>query len=389
MTSQSGRGMITRVKPLIMSNRNFILAAVAGVLVLFVLCVALLASTGTLNDPLKPSHNGVFLAVDNSLVEMNQSYGDPPALDEIVSTSDLQPLIVMLYPELDQKYLIIRSVSSSGQGPIPFDAKFREGELLDIRPQHELEPGVYCLVQGNPLAPPSNIPYWCFAIGGTVSEVTPSSAVMGPRSEDLDTRLPDGVDGFYLANSGETMACFTQSRDFFQRPVSDLSSFPFTNLDYPVVLLRSDDINLSNLTLKRLIAGLGFHQSSTDNNAVLVRQVDSGHGAEISGMQSGDIILSVDGQAVGDSTQLVHDLVVGQFGEIVQLTLLRGTKTYTVAAPRTKWLDTEDVAYHFESVDAGYVRLIPDTRLKSGLYCYEYQERGNLGFYESCFVVEE
>ncbi len=114
----------------------------------------------------KPPHYGGFLKDGSRLIEMEQYNGGPVDFNDrgIPEAPDSHPSIVLWYEEANTSNLRLRQGIGVGM-PIPYDVTPQEEGILEIRPEDPLDPGVYCLVQGDPLKSPIEIPYWCFRIG--------------------------------------------------------------------------------------------------------------------------------------------------------------------------------------------------------------------------------
>lgn len=87
-----------------------------------------------------------------------------------------------------------------------------------------------------------------------------------------------------------------------------------------------------NLLLGIAVFSLLFFQMGVpDYTKVQIADVMQGSPAAQAGLRIDDIIVSVNGVAIHDSTQL-HDLIYGNLDKPIQMTLLRGTQTVTVTA---------------------------------------------------------
>ena len=76
-------------------------------------------------------------------------------------------------------------------------------------------------------------------------------------------------------------------------------------------------------------------QLTEDNSGFLILKVNEGGPAEAAGMLAGDIIVGVEGQnVVGWTTDAVRDLVRGEEGTCVQMTVLRGSEEVTCSVER-------------------------------------------------------
>jgi regulator of sigma E protease len=104
------------------------------------------------------------------------------------------------------------------------------------------------------------------------------------------------------------------------------ASGPWTRL---AVLLAGPTMNL---LLGIFVFSLLFFQMGVpDYTKVQIADVMSGSPASQAGIHADDIIVSANGVAITDSTQL-HDVIYGNLDKPIQLTLLRGKQTVTVTA---------------------------------------------------------
>jgi S1-C subfamily serine protease len=69
-----------------------------------------------------------------------------------------------------------------------------------------------------------------------------------------------------------------------------------------------------------------------DQNGVLVTGVNPGSGADSAGIEKGDVIVSVDGQTIQAPEDLGASIRTHKPGDVIQVTLVRGSETKTVQA---------------------------------------------------------
>jgi len=79
----------------------------------------------------------------------------------IPTASDASPLIVMQYPKANLDYLLLYHNNTRDQ--LDYTATTK-GLLIEITPNSALNPGVYCLVQGDPNTDSSLWSSWCFRV---------------------------------------------------------------------------------------------------------------------------------------------------------------------------------------------------------------------------------
>lgn len=84
-------------------------------------------------------------------------------------------------------------------------------------------------------------------------------------------------------------------------------------------------------TLRGSFGGIGAHISRNENGDVLLEPIPDNPAAE-AGLQSGDILVAVDGQSIGDelTVEEIADLIRGEKGTTVILTVRKGESQRTV-----------------------------------------------------------
>ncbi len=99
--------------------------------------------------------------------------------------------------------------------------------------------------------------------------------------------------------------------------------------------------------------GMTFNENADGECEVVSCYIDSP--AEKGGIKSGDIVVSVDGvSVVGLSTLEIRDMIRGEDGTVVELTLRRGEEEYSVSMTRQEF-DEQTVSYNMLEDNIGYI----------------------------------
>ena len=103
--------------------------------------------------------------------------------------------------------------------------------------------------------------------------------------------------------------------------------------------------------------GIGVAVTDEDGRVVIKGVFENGPAGE-AGVQSGDVILSINGEKPKDSSDAVN-LIAGESGGLVELKLLRGDEELEFSMNRTK-IEEETVEYRQleESPGVGYIKII-------------------------------
>lgn len=123
-------------------------------------CCCCVGSRGAQNPP----HVGAFLKEGRRYVEMGECKGQPGPQDTagLPTAASRRPLIVLWYPEANLDMLVL---VREPRGSVAYNATPKGEDVYEIRPRSDLEDGLYCLTQGNPLLPNELLPRWCFCVG--------------------------------------------------------------------------------------------------------------------------------------------------------------------------------------------------------------------------------
>ena len=194
-----------------------------------------------------------------------------------------------------------------------------------------------------------------------------SGDTSGPSNADLKVELPADKSGFFVV-SGRDLLPLREVEGMMLGPI-DLQDFPSVQERFPVVLLRSEEIEVTQIQLIRLTAGLGFSMWETEQG-VEVSFLQNNSGAQAMDLQLGDVILSINGVEVEGSSSKVQQLIPTQFNQPVKMKVLRGTQTFSLEGETVTATNQESVSFKVNPTDGGYVQLFPETALADGLYCY-------------------
>lgn len=350
-----------------------ILIAVLG----FTLSFMFLACRGSS----KPPHLGVFLKEGNSYVEMAQFKGGPSSTvaGGIPTAADPHPVIVMWYPEVNLDLLGMKPLGGGRQ--IRFDVKLIEEGVLEIRSIDPLNPGVYCLAQGNPLMPSALIPHWCFRVGESARSNTLKTSAQSQF--EIDSQVVPTEEGIFLVKQGMASRLFWREGPEEGWVLTELMDYwPETTTTRPIVLVQDPDISIGKLRFRSLTVGAGFRHKNR-----VVTAISRGSGAELGGLRIGDTIIAVDGIKVVDS-DTINSRMPGLLGTTAEVTVLRGSATVNLFLKRLVCLEMVDWPYTI--VPRGeFVQLISDLYLPAGVYCYSWQSPGYFTPRSACFQIQE
>jgi serine protease DegQ len=97
------------------------------------------------------------------------------------------------------------------------------------------------------------------------------------------------------------------------------------------LLSMLDDLKAGKvLTLpQRAFIGIAMEESYSRNDGAMIREVIKGTAAEEAGIQTGDLVVEIDGQAVANPSVLIAALKTKKIGDKVQLKIKRGDKMLT------------------------------------------------------------
>jgi tetratricopeptide (TPR) repeat protein len=181
-------GLVAKAQPRgeTASHRTlYIILGTAAVLLVILFAVIFSKKTTSAGKNANPSHYGVFVRQNRTLVELQaREIFSIPVESEMENAQTIntsQPIIVIWQDNTNLEYLILYKLGQyiSKQKEIHYNATPGENGIIEISPTIALVNGVYCLVQGNPLA--ISLPAWCFQIGTIANNgSSPSSSTTIP-----------------------------------------------------------------------------------------------------------------------------------------------------------------------------------------------------------------
>ena len=159
------------------SNRKLyiILGIVGGLFMICTICmVIVLLLISSKSKPissknLTPSHYGVFVIENNKLMELSErelfSLPVESEMTDAEQISSSKPTIIMWRDNINFDYLSFQKLGQylHQQTDVKYNVTPKDNGVFEITPNSSLKDGIYCLVQGDPLA--VFLPGWCFRIG--------------------------------------------------------------------------------------------------------------------------------------------------------------------------------------------------------------------------------
>lgn len=119
--------------------------------------------------------------------------------------------------------------------------------------------------------------------------------------------------------------------------------------------ISEDELNsfYQDMTGKFYGIGMTFNENENGECEVVSCFIDSP--AEKAGIKAGDIVVAVDGLRVsGLSTLIIRDMIRGEDGTVVELTLRRGEEEYSVSMTRQEF-DEQTVSHDMLEGNIGYI----------------------------------
>jgi hypothetical protein len=188
-------------------------------------------------------------------------------------------------------------------------------------------------------------------------------------------------DGFFIVDADGSVIRLEGLPTGFQLNPATL---PSTAQRSPRIAVRGQDLPLGSLHFVAYRAGIGVDITYGESGAT-INSVLEGSPAHAAGLQSGDVIFSVNGEAIAHP--LVDAYVPGQHDLIgpmqaqITMEVVSGTTARTVTLPRTYrnytsdliLLDLEDDVWFSLETGADYVLLCPEHDLQPGTYVLEFR----------------
>lgn len=109
---------------------------------------------------------GAYLVEGNEFVELFKTLGEPDfqaIFGQLLITNSM-PRITLWYPDIQLSHLALMRMDVRQNIPYRSAPSNLVADALEIEPEIYLVDGVYCLLQGGPLANPVDVPFWCFKV---------------------------------------------------------------------------------------------------------------------------------------------------------------------------------------------------------------------------------
>lgn len=319
-----------------------------------IFCISLLLSSGC--DLAQPSTNkslpnrmGIFLVEGDDYVILNQGNSNLQ-LNNLPITSDEHPNFAVIGLVEHLPFITLHAITENGFGnETGFSILMQEG-YAQIELDSSIELGLYCFTSYAPLGDQITLT-WCFSVKQEFLELDKFEPSLTPSEPGLHLMLEDTSEQLVKQSS------FVITEDILS-----------TDSSQPVMLMNMEGVSLTQLQLVKIIAGLGFRFDERDD-LIAVRTFLEQSSAQDAGLETGDVFLAVDGQSVPPDKALSRDLIVGEPGTTLNLTILRGNKTMEFEATRNTILEYIPIAVQFATKD-DYLLVAPSFPLSTGMYCY-------------------
>ena len=161
-------------------------------------------------------NEGAYLTEGGNYIGMALYRGGPNRSDieGMPITEQVQPLITLWYSEIEPSSLVLLS---ENELVVEYDWVPIDDTIYEITPIEALNPGRYCIVQGNAALSPADLPYWCFQINNSNAEIQkPENPYEGAISEIVDSANVfelTGTPEIAWKRDGSTMAAAITIRD--------------------------------------------------------------------------------------------------------------------------------------------------------------------------------
>ncbi len=210
-----------------------------------------------------------------------------------------------------------------------------------------------------------------------------STAVTAPL-EPVDQNAAPPTNGVYIEVNGKPVPLFGYdlTSAYPDAPVHVLvASAPFAQGNTPTVLLQSSTVSPTDLAFQQVLFTVGPYEvgMTTASGAVSISDAARVKPLDMTMLQPGDVILSLDGQQVTkDNAASVLQIVRGPSGLSYGLAasnlptstdwkILRGSQDLDIRMQRN-YISTEPVAFTSKT-NGSLVVLVPTQPLGAGFYC--------------------
>jgi len=266
-------------------------------------------------------------------------------------------------------------------------------DFYEFQFQENLGPGFYCFNHSLVFDGQNNIS-WCFiVVDPTTLEGKSEIPIIDENlAEMLNIILPDNFYGAYvvdLENENNLIELPSADPDLFSWENNKFDetwertfrSEGFLNIseDKPVILIRSDQIQLVGLQLGNYLFTLGFDTQWGQPNLIVDYVYPNSYANDL-GIKEGDTLTYK-----GEKN---YEYLKGQLDEVAEFYLTNGTSSEVIQLKYDMFRWISRVEFSLEFMEEGYVRIIPEEKLANGLYCLEDRnlETGEENLF-SCFYV--
>lgn len=273
-----------------------------------------------------PESMGFYYISDHELIEIKTHYGNDVDFRSALPVQNQKPEFVFYDDEITTESL--RLYNHTGNiYPVEFfdldnSSNSADAQMVQIKVSEPLPEGFYCFSDAYLVNPSylknSSSQNWCFRFG--------SNERLGLETTVGSVQLPPDQMGFFLLNHGQLE---------FIPPIElgaeiDPSGLPVTDQLYPTILFQSESINPDNVDIywRRPIIGISYN---IFGDTAEIIAVESGLGAELAGIQPGDVIVGINNTDVqGWEPKYVTRLLSANcvVGETIDIQILRGTQHF-------------------------------------------------------------
>lgn len=296
-----------------------------------------------------PARMGIFLVEENEYVLLNQGNSNL-LLAKLPVTPNEQPEFAVIGLGEHLPFIKLHAIEENGFGnEVGFAILLQDG-YAQIKLDSSIKPGLYCFASNASLGEQTTLT-WCFMANQELLELD--------KFEPLSIPFESGLH-LILEDSSEQL---TKQSTFI---LTD--EIPSTNSNQPIVSMNMVGVSVTQLQLVKIIAGLGFTFNERDD-LMAVGEIREQSSAGAAGLETGDVFIKIDEQPVPLDKALFRDLIVGEPGTTINLTILRENKILELEASRNTILEYIPIAIQFVAKE-DYLLLAPFYPLSSGMYCY-------------------
>jgi len=320
----------------------------------------------------------------------------PKRMNDVSLIFESNHLPKIYYHSLEKDYIpdiYLFNLINNASIEFTFDSTEQQ-DFYEVGFPENLGQGFYCFNQA-PIYDDLNNVSWCFVIVDPTKLVEEIDKKIYDEDliEQLEVILPEEFSGTYIVN-------LENENNLIELPSVDPDLFSWENNNFdvtwertfssddfliiseekPVILIRSEKIQFVGLQMSNYLFTLGFDTQWGQPNLIVDYVYPNSHSYEL-GIKEGDILVYK-----GDKK---NEYFQGQLDEVAEFYLTNGTSSEVIQMKYDmfRWIST--VKFSIEFMDDGYVRIVPEEKLVSGLYCLQDRnmETGELNFF-SCFYVK-